>query len=357
MEVFKAALTAHRDGRLDEAEALYRTLLHTDYAPVFANLGVALRITGRLDEAESMLRRAVVIDPEKSGPRHSLGMTLIQAGRYAEGWRLYEARHEFLPRPRPHDSIPEWRGESLKGRRVLVIVEQGFGDQILLSRFLPLLAQEAGNVAFLCARPTLPLFAQMPYGAFNVGSFDELEADVWLSLGSVAAYLGAGPDDAPAPTILTPKPLHSRGGLGLMLGGKESNANNRYRLPPPNAASAIRAVADFVDLDPKASGAKNFQQTAEIIAGLDGVVTVDTSVAHLAGAMGKPCLILAPRPAIDWYTSWSNDRTPWYPSARIIRQRAPGDWMGVVADLKREIGSISVGGAIKSGSSQEHYIA
>jgi ADP-heptose:LPS heptosyltransferase len=121
-----------------------------------------------------------------------------------------------------------------------------------------------------------------------------------------------------------------------MLGGKESNANNRYRLPPPNAAAAIRAVTDFVDLDPKASGAKNFQQTAEIIAGLDGVVTVDTSVAHLAGAMGKPVWLLN---RFDSCWRWFLDRedSPWYPSVRIYRQERMGDWQPMIERVRQDL--------------------
>jgi ADP-heptose:LPS heptosyltransferase len=88
-----------------------------------------------------------------------------------------------------------------------------------------------------------------------------------------------------------------------------------------------------VDLSPEASGARDFAETAEIVAGLERVVTVDTSVAHLAGSMGKPCWILAPRPAIDWYTNWKDDRTPWYPSVRLLRQPRPGDWASVIAGL------------------------
>jgi ADP-heptose:LPS heptosyltransferase len=100
-------------------------------------------------------------------------------------------------------------------------------------------------------------------------------------------------------------------------------------------AQAIRGLADFIDLDPEVTGARDFAETAAIIAGLERVVSVDTATAHLAGALGKPCWILLPRPAGDWYTNWHDDRTPWYGSARTIRQSRPGDWTGVLVGLDR----------------------
>jgi ADP-heptose:LPS heptosyltransferase len=121
-----------------------------------------------------------------------------------------------------------------------------------------------------------------------------------------------------------------------MLEGGLRNPNNA-RLPGPGAAAAIRGLRSFVDLSPEASGARDFGDTAAMLSGLAGVATVDTSVAHLAGALGVPCWILLPRPAADWYTRWDGERTPWYPSARLVRQRKPGDWAGVVAELAAQL--------------------
>jgi ADP-heptose:LPS heptosyltransferase len=118
-----------------------------------------------------------------------------------------------------------------------------------------------------------------------------------------------------------------------MLDGAQGNPNNAQRLPGAGAARAIRGLGAFVDLSPEASGARDFADTADIVAGLERVVTIDTSVAHLAGAMGKPCHVLMAQQAVDWYTNRRDDRTPWYPSTRLIRQRCAGDWAGIVVDL------------------------
>lgn len=259
-------------------------------------------------------------------------MILLQQGSYDEGWRFYEARREFLQRPTPTVPLPEWRGESLAGKRVLVVAEEGFGDQILFARFLPALAEVAAEVHYAATRAMVRLFSGLPVNVFHPASWDEVRTDVWLSLGSVATYLNGRPD-AEAVSYLSPPSESTSKRMGLMLTGAAGNPNHARRTPPPEVAQNIRELAEFVDLDPASSGARDFLETAQIIAGLERVVTVDTSIAHLAGALGKPVWIIAPRPAVDWYTRWNSDRTPWYPSAEVIRQRTPGDWGGVVEDL------------------------
>jgi hypothetical protein len=328
--IFSEALEHQRAGRLDEAEACYRRIAGFRPGPTLANLGVILRITGRLDEAEAVLREAHAVAPESAGIRHTLGMTLLQLGQYAEGWAFYEARHALLPRPTA--PLPEWRGESLAGKRILVVAEQGLGDQILWSRFVPLLTAQAAQVRLAVARPLVRLFDQLPVEVFNAQAFDSGMADVWASMGSVPRWLGAGPDDAPAPTLRAPVPAHPPAGVGLMLQGGDRNPHPD-RVPGRGIAKAIRGLMPFVELAPELSGARDFADTAERIAGLEQVVTVDTSVAHLAGSLGKPVSILMSRPAVDWYVNWKDERSAWYPSARIIRQRSPGDWAGVLADL------------------------
>lgn len=328
--IFREGVAHQEAGRLEEAEACYRRIPGWKPDETLGNLGIILRQTGRLEEAEAVLREALRAAPANLNIQHTLGMVLLQRGAYAEGWAMYEARHGLLPRPTA--PFPEWRGEPIGDRHILVVAEQGLGDQILWSRFLPRLAARAGRVSLAVARPLERLLDDLPVTVLRSPSpgFEDFHADVWASLGSVARWLEATPDDAPAPYLSAPP--RPGGGIGLMLEGGPRNPNSA-RLPPPGVAAAIRGLRPFVDLSPDASGARDMRDTAEIIAGLDAVVTVDTSVAHLAGALGKPCWILLPRPAADWYSRWEGDRTPWYPQARQIRQRAPGDWAGVVAAL------------------------
>ena len=329
--VFQQAVAQQKAGRLEEAERLYRQVI--DWRPgwVLSNLGVIFRIVGRLEEAEAVLREALVAEPDNVGAQHSLGMTLLQSGKYAEGWRFYEARHQLYGRATRE--FREWTGEPLHGKRILILGEQGFGDQILWARFLPLLAQQAAEVMLAVNSALTPLLASLPVTMVEHESWRTIEADVWASMGSVPRWLEAGPDDAQPPYLSAgPTPGAPRG-VGLMLEGGNRNPN-MLRLPPRHIQRAIRSLATFEDLDPAASGAETFAETAAMIQGLQAVVSVDTAVAHLAGALGGPCWTLLPRPAKDWYTRWDADGgSPWYPSMRTIRQRTPGDWAGVLLEL------------------------
>ena len=329
--VFQRARAHQIAGRLDEAEPLYLEAAGWKPEWTLGNLGVIYRVTGRLEEAKGVLRRALAVDPGNVPVRHTLGMTLLQLGEYAEGWRHYDARHEMTPPKGPR--LPMWRGEPLAGRRIVVVAEQGLGDQILWSRYIPLLARQAAEVVVACPRTLGRLFSQLPVRVVHPTSWDEVVADLWCPLGSVPRWLGADIEGPPPSALSSPTAAQPAAGFGLMLQGAPSNANNANRLPGFGVARAIRGLADFVELSPEATGVGDFADTARIVAGLEAVVTVDTSVAHLAGSMGKPCWVLMSRPAIDWYTNWNDDRTPWYPSVRLLRQRRAGDWAGVVADL------------------------
>jgi hypothetical protein len=343
--LFQQAKALQAEGRLDEAEALYRRIVDDRPAQVLARLGIIYRTTGRLEAAEATLREAFRLDPGHLELQHSLGMTLLQRGKYAEGWTHYAARFSFRRMPPPPVDIPEWRGESLAGKRLLAIAEQGLGDQILLARFLR--STDADEVFYAAARPLVRLLAPLADEVGNPQVWDGVRADRWTYLGQIPRWLELGPADAPAPYLPCPEtgpepgpelgPGRPIAGYGLMLDGGVTNGNNARRLPPPPVARALAGLAPFVDLRPEASGARDFADTAQIVAGLEAVVTVDTSVAHLAGAMGKRCLVMMPRVAIDWWANWDDDRTPWYPSVRLIRQRAPGDWASVVAGVARAL--------------------
>lgn len=320
----------YRAGRLDEAEACFRQVVDLDPIPALLNLGVVCRITGRIDESAELLRRGIAMRPDLASLNYQLGMTLLQKGEYAQGWIHYEGRHAILPRATA--PLPEWQGESLRGKRILVIAEQGLGDQVLWARFIPLLRAQAAEVGLAVARFLVPLFEGLADRVFNAQSFEDMPYDVWASMGSVPRWLGAGPDDARPPYLLAQTSAAAPSGLGLMLDGGDRNPNPA-RLPPPEVARRIRALAPFVDLAPEATGATDFSRTAEIMTGLERIVSVDTSVAHVAGAMDKPGLVMLPRPARDWYTNWADDRSPWYPSLRTVRQPRPGDWEFVVEGL------------------------
>jgi hypothetical protein len=361
---FDAALAAHGAGDLAAAERGYREILAAhDHLPAYHNLGVLLERAGRFDEAgavyaqaaqaapdnprpqqalanhyrmtrqfaqaEPAYRRVLALAPGDDGAAFQLGMVLLALGRGAEGWELYdrrEARRQMLGQGL---TLPEWRGEPLAGKRLLINREQGYGDQIMMARFLPLLA--AAQVTYVGPAPLKRLFAHLPvdYVEADPDGNDLALHDYWTLPFSLPGRLGMTTATAPKPPYISGQARMAGGRIGVVWRGEPSNLNDRFRSLPPAQAARLLALPGAVSLDPADTGAADFQATADLIAGLDLVITVDTAVAHLAGAMGRPVWVLLARHAIDW--QWPREGTsPWYPSARLFVQDRPGDWAAVV---------------------------
>jgi tetratricopeptide (TPR) repeat protein len=336
-----AARTAQDAGRYDEAEALYRAAAQADptSAAALHDLGGFYKLVGRLDLAEASLRAAHARAPDDPRTRHALGIVLMSQGRYAEGWPLYDARHQVaqLGLFKPQLPFAEWRGEDPKGKRILIFPEQGLGDQIQFSRFAPWLAEHGAEVTLVCHPALATLFRQ----SFDVnvvaavGQIEFADPDYWVMSGSVAGRSGLGPESLPTQPYLRaePKPPPVGKRIGVMTRGNPAHANDAQRSLPAEAATALTALPGALSLRPEDTGAKDFAETAAIIAGLDLVISVDTAVAHVAAALGKPTWILLPRIMTDW--RWLEDRadSPWYPAARLFRQPAPGDWKSVLDEV------------------------
>jgi hypothetical protein len=292
--------------------------------------GGLLKMAGQLEGAEEALRAALAIEPKNPKTLHALGIVLLSQGRYAEGWPLYDARHDVpeLGLPKPALPYPEWRGESLAGKRLLIFGEQGFGDQIMFARFA-LVARDQGAAVTMFCRPALSrLFAQFDgvevIGA--VGAVEFPDPDYWVMSGSIAGRFGITPETVPSAPYLKAEPGPPLGGLGVAWRGNPYHRNDANRSLPPDAGAQLLSLPGARSLHPEDSGAQDFADTARLIASMANVLSVDTSVAHLAGAMGKPVTILVPALMTDW--RWMQDRndTPWYPSARLLRQATPGHW-------------------------------
>lgn len=361
---FKEAVARHQSGDLEGAERGYRAVLqHGDHASALCNLGLILKARGALAEAEVLLRRAVAANPANPTPAYNLGNFYWRTGRLEEaaplletavalgvgpdaeenlgnvylglgrdilGWPLYDQRRKRLDKD-PHGlSFPEWRGEALSGKRLFVWSEQGLGDQILAARFIRFLG--AAEVTLVCAPELASLFAQLPAGIVAQAPHLRVEPhDYWSLPLSLPRWLGP----VSAAPYLTARGRRS-GGVGFAWRGNALPDPGRSL--PAELARPILALPGVVSLQPEDTGATDFLQTAEIIAGLDLVVTVDTSIAHLAGAMGKRTLILLQQRAADW--RWRADPA-WYPSVEILRQSAQDDW---TAPLKAAAAAISAAG-------------
>ena len=247
---------------------------------------------------------------------------LLRTRRYAEAWPLYRSRrwagYDML---RTTANYPEWSGQDLAGKHIAVVAEQGFGDQIMFGRWLPELVRRGAQVTAVVN----PLFLSRLFETMGIAtrpSFTDRPlpaADFWAYFGDLPHYM-----DAPAPVeaCYLPIPTTSGGGVGVMTSGSPTHANDANRSLPASAAARLREMGR--DLSPVATGAADFLETAEIVATLDRVITVDTALAHLAGALGKRTCVLLPQEGMDW--RWNDGvQSDWYPSFRLFRQQG-GDW-------------------------------
>ena len=330
--------------------------------------GQALISLGRLDEAEPCLRRALALDPTHLDARLGLARLLLLSGDLAAGWMEYEWRRRKPEGKYPKLSGPEWDGSDPAGKTILVYAEQGFGDTLQFIRYLPLLAQRGARVVVVCQKSLLRLVQSMEGVASAQAVWKPLPAyDCHIPLLSLPLHFATTAATIPAqvpylsgPGLLTPlpAPIGTRLKIGLVWAGSATHGHDQDRsagletlLPltgvsgtafhslqvGPRAGDLAKCAhpALLTDLSP---ALQDFAYTAGIIDQLDLVITVDTAVAHLAGALGKPVWVLIPF-APDWRWLREGDDTPWYPTMRLFRQSQAGDWDSVVermvADLTR----------------------
>lgn len=333
--MFDRAVSAHRAGNLAVAERGYRSVARFKPLEANNNLGALYTSTGKFTDSERAYRAALAADPASPDARHGLARLLLSDGRYAEGWSLYEGRRGVpsLQINAPLLPCPEWTGEPLPGKRLLVIGEQGFGDQIMFARFLEPLRTAGAEVTYCCAPDLVPLFP----GAVPALRWSLLpEADFWTLACSLPHRLGVTLDNLPPPYAPSVA-LGQGGGIGVRTSGRPTHANDAHRSLGRKEAAPLLELG--LDLAPESTGAADFLETAEILAKLDLVIAVDTAVAHLAASMGKPTWILLPARDTDW--RWLRKRTdsPWYPSVRLFRQTVPGQWQGVLREITAALGA------------------
>jgi hypothetical protein len=351
-----ALAAAHRDA--GDASGARRLLERAvagapDDAELLRLLAHACELEGDLDLAERRYRAALTLAPDDMATARLLAALLLSRGRYAEGFALFEARHALGAYEKPKLPYPEWQGGDVAGRNILIWPEQGFGDQIQFARFAPILQARGADVTLICWPPLERLFA----GSLGVrviaarGDVSFPDPDGWVMACSLAARLGATPETLPnAPYLRAvgappgrlpagpPRGFPKGLKVGLMANGNPANSNDRNRSLTDEDARMLRELpARIVDLDPAASGAADFADTAAIIGQLDLVITVDTAAAHLAGAMGKPCWVLLPAQGLDWRWMRARRDSPWYPSMRLYRQPAPRDWGPVLRDIADDL--------------------
>lgn len=343
------------DGRFAEAvEAGRRAIaLIPDGAAAHSCLGVALEGIGDSEAALAAYEKAVACDPDHARAQVNRALTLLRRGRFAEGWAAQEWRWR-LPEFTPLGAAPLWRGEDLAGRTILLITEQGFGDTIHFVRFSAPLAARGARVVLRVAPPLLRLMQGVAGVAEVVSDAAPPPiADFEVSLLSLPHRLGLAeiPPQAPYLSVLPSRRWDGRT-VGLVWAGAAHSAIyapvDRRRSLRPEQLAPLLAVPGitFVSLQkdqPAPTGtedgladAQDFADTAAVIAGLDLVISVDTAVAHLAAAMGKPVWLLSRFDAC-WRWMTNRDDSPWYPTLTLFRQPRAGEWGPVLERVAGEL--------------------
>ena len=357
-------------GRVDEAVACYRTAiaLRPDYPEAHNNLGIALQQQGLLDEAVACFREAVALKPDYPDGHGNLGMALLLRGELPEGWAEYEWRLQTPKALKSRRSYtqPQWRGEPAEGRTLLVHAEQGFGDTLHFCRYAALAAARGLRVLSRSARAAGPASAQSA-GRCAGRRVGRRVAAVRPALPDAqhAAGVRNHAGDHPRTTfpICTPMRRWPRTGRRASTRqasqdpasawfGRATRITGGGRLAPEQLAPLFALTGlHFVSLqkDGPAAAAEfgltdlmaevaDYADTAALIANLDLVISVDTSVAHLAAALGKPVWLMD-RFDPDWRWLLGRSDSPWYPTLRIFRQPRPGDWTSVVESVRAELAS------------------
>lgn len=336
----------------------------------WSNIGVSLQSEGRFEEALQAYDRAIAIKPKMAEPHMHRGMALLTAGQYAEGWRAYEWRwrSNAFDGQRRNFWQPRWTGQPLAGKTILIYGEQGFGDMIQFVRYGALLHRLGARVVIETEHELVRLFAGAEWAAQVVGKGTMLPPfDFHIPLLSLPLAFDTIVATVPAevPYLVPPAELRDKwarhfadiSGLkvGLVWAGRPEHRRDHERslsldlLTPLGRIPGVRFFS--LQMGPKAAELESprvgfaveplglfedFADTAAAITQLDLVISVDTSVSHLTGALGRPNWVLLTA-VPDWRWLLEREDCPWYPLTRLFRQPVPGDWRSVLVDLVREL--------------------
>ncbi len=362
-------------GRYGDAEEWMRRALSVEprYAEAYANLGYLSSLQQKAGPVvEEYYRRAIALKPDLAQAHVNLSHCLLCRGAFCEGWVEHEWRWrwEQFPSPKRNFRQPQWKGEPIRGARILLHAEQGFGDTIQFLRYVPLVEEQGARIV-LEVHPELQRLVAGTFDGVEVIARGEVLPEFTWHCPLLSLPLAFGTEVESIPGVVPylrcnalrckgegSSWVREKGGVGLRVGvvwaGGAINVVDRERslslaaLRPlwqvdgvsfyslqrgPVSVEADTGGLRFAGVQPQTG---DFAETAAAICDLDLIVTVDTSVAHLAGALGKPVWILLPvRP--DWRWMMERKDSPWYPSARLFRQTVEGEWSEVIAEVAAEL--------------------
>ncbi len=368
-EVYRGA------GKLDEALRAGRRAV--ELAPkdsrAYFNLALILYERLELDESVRVADEALALDPEYPEAHFEKAEALLLAGRMKEGWESYEWRFKLKQAEGmlPKTDKPQWQGEPLPPGKLLIIGDQGFGDCIQFGRLIPWAALLCPQPILACSGELTPILRQIPgIGKIVMRWEDTGDYDAFIPLSGLPRLAGISTENVPPANYLTPNPglvaewrdkldqlcPHGKKRIALVWAGRPTHKNDKKRtlrlaqFAPLFArddicivtvqkgeqiaqAGAYYGRAPLINLGPEIG---DFLDTMAILKSVHRLVTIDTSVAHVAGAIGAPASLVLPH-APDWRWLLGRDDTPWYPSLKLYRQQKPYDWSGVIERVAEEL--------------------
>ncbi len=362
---------------VEEADRCFEEAIRQkpDYLNAFKNRGTLHVWTGNIERGLHWYEQALRINPNEAELHRNLGVIYLLLGRFDEGWREYRWRWKVGDLHRPQLAAPVWDGGSVEGKNLLLTVEQGLGDTLNFVRFARLLRERGAKTVVHCQAPLLALLQQSPELGPMYPNTLAIEAAIHAhcSLLDVADFLNVNAETIPSyPSYVRPSPhlqnywsqmlpkQSSKRRIGIAWQGNPDHQADVFRSIPLEQFQPLAEVPDvelyslqsgfgveqmanwrgvqplktFGDSVDKSSGA--FMDTAAIMQQLDLVITSDTSIAHLAGALGVPTWI-ALNYIPDWRWLLGRSESPWYPSVRLFRQPKTGDWPAVFRDIKQAL--------------------
>jgi Flp pilus assembly protein TadD len=360
LKQYKSAIICHR--RAIALSSRPDPLLHH-------NLGVSLCKADQHGEAIAAFTRALDIDPNYHHARWDRALSYLYLGDYRQGWADYEVRLVTGQVPKRSRPGNKWNGTPYRGKRLLLLAEQGFGDMLWVARYLPRVKALGGELIVECRRELVPLIASMGIADRLIARGDKLpDADLHCYIcslpGLFTTEIGAIPSApylcAPADRLAKFRPLFERAAgalkVGIVWSGSITFGNNRDRAhvlmrflqsfaipgialyslqkgPPERELAALPQGSPIIDLSPHIA---DFADTAAAVEQLDLVIMTDSAVAHLAGAMGKPVWLLLGQSS-HWLWLLERTDTPWYPTLRLFRSNAGSDWDAVFDAVTAEL--------------------
>jgi len=361
-----------QQGQYEAALACYMQVIAQDRnnAAAWNNYGNVLREMGEPAAGLPFLERACQLVPQDSTAQFNRAVCLLLMGDLERGWSAYEARwnYEHLAGTIPRFPQPRWTGQDLRDRDILVVGEQGHGDCIQFSRFVLDLHQRGARVHLQVTDGLVPLFAHSPLLA-SVGRYDQVpeKFDYWTPIMSLPGVLGVTLSNLARPvnyltaredlmrewqTRLGPK---RRLRVGFCWSGRRDSWLNQHKgMPFEQMLNLVKSLPQYewVNLQIDATQEENaalaqagvgvypgsitgFHDTAALVMHMDVVISVDTAIAHLSGALGRPTWVMLQKFALDWRWLLDRNDSPWYRTARLFRQPTWFDWPSVTQQVSQ----------------------